>query len=244
MNKQNISSLLNKVKRMSLNLNKLKKAEILWLFNHFCRHGHRYTEHMSCFIAEKPQDSPLQEKIGFLDIESTGLNANFDYVISYAIATNNAKMLGRVLTPKEPLNWKILDKKLLQQFCKDVRNFDRIVVYYGKSSRYRHDLPFLRTRCLKWNLPFPLYKSIVVTDCYDIAKAKLKLHRYRLENVADFMGIPSKGHRLDAEIWQRAKLGHKPSLTHVWEHNKEDVITLRDVYYRLVDHYQKTRISI
>jgi len=51
-----------------INLNRLKKEEILWLFNHYCRHGHRYIEHLACFEKENPP-SPIKEKIGFIDIE-------------------------------------------------------------------------------------------------------------------------------------------------------------------------------
>ncbi len=116
--------------------------------------------------------------------------------------------------------------------------FDRIVVYWGKDRR--HDIPFLRTRCLKWHKEFPLYREIFITDCYDLARNKLRLHRNRLENVCDFFGIPSKAHRLDAEIWQKAKLGHKPSIDHVWEHNKEDVDSLKAIY-ELLDVYSASR---
>jgi len=226
---------------MQLNLQRLKKDEILWLAKHRCRHHHRYIEHTQCFLEEHPEKCPFYERIGFLDIESAGLNANWDIVISYAIKTGN-KILGRVLTPKEATDWNILDKNLMEEFLKDVRQFDRLVVYWGKDRR--HDLPFLRTRALKWGLDFPLYKEIYITDCYDIAKSKLRLHRNRMENVANFLKIPAKGHRLDPEKWQQAKLGNKSALNFVWKHNKEDVETLAKVYDRLVNFVRNSKVSI
>jgi len=225
-----------------LNLNRLKKAEILWLYNHFCRHGHRYIEHPECFKSEKPDMSPLREKVGYLDIETTGLNANWDYIISYAIISNNNKIYGRILTSKEVLDYKKLDKYLMKEFYGEIRTFDRIVVYWGRDRR--HDLPFLRTRCLKWNVNFPLYKEVFINDCYDIVKAKLRLHRNRLENVCDFLNIPSKKHRLDAEIWQKAKLGNKTALKYVWEHNKEDVRSLKRLYERIKEFSGSRKLSI
>lgn len=226
-----------------MNLNNLKKSEILWLYNHFCKHGHRYTEHLNCFETEKPDTSPIRERVGFLDIETTGLNANWDYVISYAIRDEEKdKMLGRTLSKKETLDWNVLDKDLMREFCEDAKKFDKLIVYWGKDRR--HDVPFLRTRSLKWGIRFPFYKEVLLVDCYDIAKAKLRLHRYRLEVVANFLRIPAKDHRLDAAIWQKAKLGHRLSLKYVWEHNKEDVITLERVYNLLKEYYRKTRSSI
>lgn len=224
-----------------LNINRLKKEEILWLWNHYCKHRHRYLIHQSCFISENPRKD-LTERVGHLDIESTGLNANFDFVISWALLSDDGKMYGRVLTSEETLDYDILDKNLTKEFCDAVKNFDRIVVYWGKDRR--HDLPFLRTRSLKWNHQFPMYKDVSVTDAYDIAKNKLRLHRNRLENVCDFLKIPAKIHRLDAEIWQKAKLGHKHSLNHVWEHNKEDVISLKAVYDKLIGFTAHRKVSI
>ena len=224
-----------------INLNRLKKDEILWLWNHYCRHGHRYIEHLNCFLEEKPTDM-IEERIGFLDIETTGLNANWDYIISWAMVDNEGKVYGRVLTKKEVLDWKKLDKKLMKEFSETIKNFDRVVVYWGKDRR--HDLPFLRTRCLKWKVYFPLYREVFVTDMYDIVKGKLRLHRNRLENVCDFLGIPAKEHRLDPDIWQKAKLGDKKSLKWIWLHNLEDVISLKAVYERLNEFSASRKVSI
>jgi len=89
-----------------------------------------------------------------------------------------------------------------------------------------------------------LYKELVVTDMYDIVKSKLRLHANRLENVCDFLGIPAKEHRLDAEMWLRAKLGDKKALDYVWKHNVEDVISLKAVYEKLERYSAKRKVSI
>ena len=225
-----------------LNLNRLKKSEILWLWRHRCRHNHRYLEHLNCFIEEKPEISPLAEHVGYLDIETTGLNANWDYIISYAIIDENDKVYGRTAKRNEVLSPDILDKKLMSEFVKDINKFDRVVVYWGKDRR--HDLPFLRTRCLKWHLDFPMYRDIYVTDVYDIVKAKLRLHRNRMENACEFLGIPAKEHRLDAEMWQKAKLGVKEALDYVWKHNYEDVVSLKKLHETLERFSASRKISI
>jgi len=228
-----------------LNLNRLKKEEIIYLYNHRCKHHHRFIEivHPNCLKEFLKNNNMIQERIGFLDIESTGFNADFDYIISYAIYDEQEdKILGRVLTKKEVLNWKVLDNKLMKEFCRDVRKFDRLVVYWGKDRR--HDLPFLRSRAIKAKADFPLYKEILVTDLYDICKGKLRLHGYRLEHVCKFLNIPAKQHPLDGDMWLRAKLGDKPGLNYVWEHNKEDVVSMREVYWTMEKYARNPKVSI
>ena len=228
---------------MSVKINRLKKEEIIYLYNHRCKHHHRYIEivHPNCCEEFLEKGSPIQEKVGHLDIETTGLNANYDYIISYAIKTED-KTLGRVLTPKEALGWDILDKNLMHDFCKDIRQFDRITVYWGKDRR--HDLPFLRSRCIKARAEFPIYKELCMTDVYDICKNKLRLNYYRLENVCKFLGIPAKQHPLDPEIWKKAKLGDKPSLKYIWLHNEEDCVSLQEVYNVMEKYVRISKTSV
>ena len=233
-------------KRSEINLNHLKKTEILWLWNHRCRHGQRYIHHPHCFHVERngytDEECPVRhEKTGFLDIESTGLKANWDFVISYCIKQLDGKMYEALITPKEIKNY-IFDHNILRQLCIDIKKFDRIVVYWGKDRR--HDLPFLRTRALKWKLNFPLYKEIFVTDAYDMAKSKLSLHSYRLDVVCQFFGIPAKGHKLDPERWQKAQAGCRKSLKWILEHNREDVISLEEAWKKLVPFFRGSKTSI
>ena len=58
-------------------VHRLLKKDIIWLFDHKCKHGHNFAEHYACFLDENPKDSPFQEKQGIFDIETTGLKANW-----------------------------------------------------------------------------------------------------------------------------------------------------------------------
>jgi len=211
-----------------ININKLRKKEILWLYNKRCMaHGCRYIEHPACFERERYDlpDCPIEaEKVGFLDIEE-----------------ENGKIYEDLITPKDIRSF-VFDKYVLLKLCQDIRRFDRVVVHWGKDRR--HDLPFLRTRALKWNREFPLYREIFVTDTYDMAKAKLSLHSYRLESICQFFNIPAKGHRLDPDLWQRAKAGCQKSLKHILEHCREDVIAMELVYKKLVPFFRGNKVSI
>lgn len=181
------------------------------------------------------------EKIGFLDIEASNLSADFGYVFSYALKVIDGPIMGRVLKPNEIKKF-IFDKKLMEELVIDLRQFDRIVTHYGTDRKF--DIPFLRTRCLKYNLDFPCNKSIYVEDTFIMARSKLRLSRNRLENICDFLGIEAKNHKLNPPIWQKAMAGHKASLEYIWLHNKEDVISLEEVWKKIFQYVHHNKISI
>ena len=219
----------------------LKLAEWKYLASHYCRHGHSYLEHYSCLGVENPPDNPIVENIGFLDIEATGLKGNWDFMLCFCLKKLNGEILGRHLTKREILNH-TFDKNLTKELIEAMYPFHRIVVYYGKD--YRYDIPFIRTRAERWKLDFPEYRDKWVVDVYDLVKRKLCLHRNRLETACNLLDIPAKGHRLDPDIWQKAQAGDEKSLAWIFEHCKEDVISLEGAYLRLEKYVGKTRQSI
>jgi uncharacterized protein YprB with RNaseH-like and TPR domain len=218
------------------------KKELVWLGEHMCKHGHSYLEHYSCYLKDAPNiDAPFIERVGFFDIEATNLSADFGYVFSYCIKELDGDIVGRVLKPDEILSY-TFDKKLMKELVDDLKEFDRIVVHYGTDRKF--DLPFCRSRCLKWGIKFPRHLEIYAQDTFTMAKAKLRLSRNRLENICAFFDIPAKGHKLNPSVWQKALAGDKTSLSYIYKHNEEDVISLEAVWKKLSDYYRKSKTSI
>ena len=224
----------------TVNFNRLRKDEILWLFNHYCRHKHRYTEHPTCFL-EECRDGLPKFKMAFVDIETSNLDADFGYIFCYSLKEDGGEIIHRCATPKEIKSYRF-DEGVMKQFLKDIRGFDRLVGYYSKDRRF--DIPYLRTRALKWGLEFPGWRDLLFTDVFDLVKPKLKLHRNRLETACDLLGIPSKEHRLNPEVWQRALAGSIRALEYIQQHCDEDVISLEAVYKRLVNYGSNSKTSI
>lgn len=227
--------------KAKLNPHKLLKRDLIWLHTHYCRHGHTYGSHYACFLEEKPDTAPFQEKIGFFDIEASDLNAGFGYMISYALEELDGPMLGRVLTPKEILSG-TFDRKIIKEAVADIKKFDRVIVHWGKDRRY--DLPFLRSRALKFGVDFPLYKEVFCQDTWDMCKAKLCLKSNGLKYVCKFLGITVKTHPLIPEVWQLAGIGRQKELNHIWEHNKEDVQSTQALWKKLHEFVPKSKTSI
>lgn len=208
-------------------LQKLSKSDIIKLSGKKGKDGKYVLE-----LREIPPNLP-EERIGFLDIEASGLTATFGYMFTYCIKELDGKLISNSATPQEIRNF-TFDKRLMQDLIDDLRKFDRVVVQYG--SDYKFDVPFLRTRAVKYGLDFPIHKEIFITDTHAILKAKFKLHSNRLETACQFFDIDAKGHRLNPTIWNRALAGDKKALDYILEHNKEDVISLEALYKKICDY--------
>lgn len=211
-----------------MRLDKLKKAEIIWMENHKCKHGHTFLAHRACYIGQYPDK---KERIGFLDIEASNLNATFGIILSYCIKKEDGEILEALVTP-EDLKSGNMDKNVLISLLADLEKFDRIVVYYGTQGRF--DIPMVRSRALYHGLDFPGYKSLRVTDVWDMVRYKLRLHRNSLKVACEFLDIPAKAHLIKTEQWLRALSGNKKALQYILTHNREDVVATELLFKRLV----------
>lgn len=225
---------------MKFNLRKLRKDEIIWLYEHNCKHGHSYIEHPACYYSEAPEDAPLQEKIGILDIETTSLVATFGWTLCWAIKELDGPLYWASVTPGEIKKFDF-DKRIITDFTKMMKKFDRFVVHWGKDRR--HDIPFLRTRAVKHNIPFPGYGEHYVIDTWDIFKGKFRGHSNRLQAWCEFFDIPAKEHKLSPAIWHRAQVGCQKSLDHILEHCKEDVVSTEQVFKKIRHYVREGKTS-
>lgn len=221
---------------LSLTKSERKKREIFR-----CIHRHNGLSHSNCY----DEKNGLIEKVGFLDIEATHLKAPWGIVLTYCIKELGGKLIARSVTRQELYHEKY-DKELLKDLINDIKQFTRIVVQYGTDRKF--DLPFLRTRAVKWKLDFPTYKSLFVTDTHTILKNKFCLHRNSQEVACDFFGIPAKQHKLKPNIWTGMISGNpriiQKTLNYVLTHNKEDVISLEKLYKKINVFVPRSKTSI
>ena len=216
-------------------ITQISKDELVDRLNFRCSHRHNGVDHWDCY----DQQNGGPERVGFLDIESTNLKASFGIVLTYCIKADGGEIIENSVRPTE-LRRKVYDKRLMSDFCSHVRKFDRLITWYGN----KFDIPFLRTRCLLYGLPFPLYKECLHTDAYLVARHKLKLHSNRLGAVSEFFGIPAKEHPLNPEMWLGCLSGDKKAIDFVLTHNREDVVSLEAVWGRIQAHSRLAKTSI
>lgn len=210
-------------------VHRMRKEEIVWLGNHKCEHGHTYLEHYTCYL----KDNPIKVRIGFFDIETSNLDANFGIILAYWFKeANKEKFHGGYINSRDVIHDEEPDRNLVIKLIDDLRKFDLVFTYYGT----KFDLPFCRTRALHMGLDFPLFGTIKHKDVYYIIKNKFKLHRNRLEVACrELLGETRKSH-FDGNMWRRAVQGDKKSLTYISDHCKDDVRDLEDLTNKVLDY--------
>lgn len=164
-----------------------------------------------------------------LDLETTDLEADRGVIL--CACYESSKQPGKVQTIRQDETnptWKKGDrgddKELVKQVLKLVRSHDVVVAHNGS----RFDLPFLRTRALRWGL-IPL-KDVKLVDPCTIAWRKFRLRSNRLGAIADYVGIKDKKTPLDMSVWAAATLrGSKKAMDLIVTHCIADIKVLRGV---------------
>lgn len=227
-----------------LNLNRLSKKEILWLYNNRCSaHNMRYIEHPSCYEKEKPKCSMVDERVGFLDLECSNLDANWGIVLSWCIKEKGSnKIYSDIITKKDVEKFPTdqTDKRIVTHLIQEIQNFDRIVAHFGR----RFDIPYMRTRALIMGLDFPAFGSIKNDDTWVFAKKKLKLNSNRLDTIEMALFGEAKKTKLMSKYWIGAARGDADCLKYIMEHNIQDVLTLERIWFKLKDFSSNTSCSI
>jgi len=212
----------------SINPHTMKKAEMLVFLTGRCKHGHKYFAHPACFNREQKHIP----RIGYLDIETSNLDANYGIILTYCIKVRDEDKIYKGVIDTEELKEGKFDKSLCKQLIKDMLKFDVIMGYWSTG----FDIPFIRARCLKWHLNFPIYKSIEHKDIYYMVKRLMKLNRRSLEVATKHLGIKGKNHVL-GDAWMKAVMCtgeiQKKALDYILEHNIRDVEITEKLHKRL-----------
>ena len=224
---------------MKIPIRKLRKMDMVWLAENFCRHGHTYLAHYSCFLSEKPDTSPMKENMGIFDIETTGLKANWSHMLSWCMKEQGKNVIhSDLITSREARDKN--DKRIVKSAIKEIEKYDRIIGYYSM----RFDIPYVRTRALHHGFDFPKYRDLYHTDLYFIARSKFALHSNRLGAICQYFGIEAKNHPMTPDLWQRAGAGKEEALETILTHCKEDVDSTDKVFTLLFDHMLVSKRSI
>ena len=115
------------------------------------------------------------------------------------------------------------DQALTETLQYQISQADAVVAHFGDG----HDMPMIRTRCLKWGLG-PL-KPVVQIDTWKIAKRQFKLFNNKLDYIAQFLGQSQKI-ETDFDLWKRVMAGDPKARREMLRYNKEDVRVLNRVW--------------
>lgn len=214
-----------------------------------CIHRHTIKEHPSCFkkglikeykpiinkeehkhkveLSSKPWYKEDGLRVGYFDIETDNLNADFGTMLSWVIKEKDGAYHYDVIT-KDDLFSGVYDKRIVESFLKELKRYDIIMGYYSTG----FDLPFVRAKALHYELPFPGYGDIYHWDLYYTVRNKLKISRKSLDNACDFLNIPGKT-QIDKSCWRKGKYGDEESLAYILDHNLADCKILEELHNKL-----------
>ena len=117
------------------------------------------------------------------------------------------------------------DKKMLAEFSKILAKADEVIGHNGD----RFDIPWLRTRCLKHGIQFPVYVRSL--DTLKKCRSMFNFQSNKLDYIASFLGF---GHKVDTggmELWDKIILNRdKEAMAKMIHYCDHDVVLLEDVY--------------
>jgi uncharacterized protein YprB with RNaseH-like and TPR domain len=217
------------------NIKNANKKQYQWLYEHGCNHRHRFTNHFSCFL--KQYD--VGEKVGFLDIETSNLKANFGIVLCWCILTEDGTLYEDWLSENDVLSG-YEDRRVVNSCIEKMRTFDRVITHFGTY----FDIPFLRSRALIHGIDFPEYGELYHTDVWKISKSKLCIHSNRQDVIAESLRGKTVKTRIAHPAWRKAMMGNEEAIMEVIDHCEHDVEDLKSNYITLSPFIRETRTSI
>ena len=222
-----------------------------------CVHRHSIETHPACFAQgrinyefkddrewERATGTPWytfpEYKIGYFDLETDGLKADFGTALTWCVKEKGGKIASGVIKKQELFNEVDVDKRVLQDLADELSKYKIIVTFFGT----RFDVPFVRTKAIKYGIRGVFeYGNTYHFDLFYTAKSKLNLSRKTLDNICDYLGIEGKT-PINKEVWRRAKYGNKRALNEVLRHNEGDVMITEKLHEELLPFRKWIRTSV
>jgi len=214
-----------------LDINKLKKSDILWLVNHRCSHHHDYLSHIKC--AERDNVPFVSDKVLLFDLE-TSYNLGAFWGKSWETDIVSITEYGKILCfAGKWLDGKMMfygwnEKRLLRELWKLFDEADVVVAHNGK----QFDVKWATTKFIQYGLPHP--SKYKVFDTLKEAKKQLYLPSYKLNDISDYFGLGQKVEHEGLSLWKKCIKGDKKARKKMELYNIRDVALLEKLYYKLV----------
>lgn len=174
------------------------------------------------------------EDIGYLDIETSGLNADFDIMLSWAnfrrnIKTGKTSVSYDFLEKKDfDLGYKeknadLIDKRITESVIAEMSECDLLIGHWF-IGKHRHDVPFIRTRAAMNNIPgLPKHRQVRYGDTQKWGSLLFRLHSNGLDSIAQMFNVSTTKTRLEGKIWKNACIGIPKDMKYIVDHNIKDV---------------------
>jgi uncharacterized protein YprB with RNaseH-like and TPR domain len=174
------------------------------------------------------------EKTLLLDIEASNLFSNIGTIICIGIFDpQNFKepLIYFVRKPEEEI-------KALEWFEEKLAENNYFVLSGWNIKNY--DIPFIHGRAVKLNFDFFNLTKLQIIDLLEIARAAVKIHSYKMEDVCRWLGIAYspelRGYDVD-EFYHRCLAGDAASEEKIKNRCKTDLVALARLFEKLKPYF-------
>ncbi len=206
------------------------------------------SDHKACFATGDVIDRRVDKtipwykeegiRIGYLDIESDSLVANFGTALTWCVKEKDGPIAYDIIKKDDLFNG-LEDINLISSLIEELKKYRIIVSYYGTG----FDVPFARTKALHYGLNFPSYAELYHFDLYYTVKSKLSLRRNSLDQACEYLNIEGKT-PINPKYWRAGKYGEPEALEKILEHNMGDVAILEELHNQLTPFAKWTKKSV
>lgn len=223
-------------------LSGIPKDRIVWMDTHRCTtHRHTYLEHRRCYIRE--QLGIKEERIGFLDIETSALDATWGCVLCWCILDEDGKIYKDYVTKDDIDRYGRtgkIDKRILRTFVETSARFDRFVTHNGA----RFDVPFLRTRAVICGERFPTYGAVYHIDTLVALWKKFRLSANGLGAATQMLRGKTEKNHLSQALLHEFLRGKDWARKFVVNHCERDVRDTKELFKIVSPYIRITKTSI
>jgi DNA polymerase III alpha subunit (gram-positive type) len=190
-------------------------------------------------------------KTAVYDIETTGLYADFGYILSCCfkdVDSGEIKVFRLDETKifqehyslykadkksgfNDPEFWDVIDIELVDMIRKEFEKYNLVLTWNGKW----FDEMFLHTRLLRCGLP-GLNPGVKHMDVMQLGKRVLKTRSMKQDAIKNFLRIDEEPDTHSWAQWRMAAAGIKEGFDFVCDHNIKDVEQLHQIAQKLRDH--------
>lgn len=186
-------------------------------------------------MTEKYQERNIH-KIGYLDVETSGLAGDFDFLLTNAILVRdidnkdkNELRIARINQDdfdraKKDHDARTVDSRILKIIIKQISDIDLLVGHWF-IGKHRHDIPFLRTRCAINRIKgFPHYGMVRYGDTQKWGSTIHRLSSNGLEKTSLAYNAHIHKTPVNQKQWVNAGMfGFKEDVDYIMDHNIKDV---------------------
>ncbi len=174
------------------------------------------------------------ETIGYLDIETSGLTADFDIMLTWANCIRDVKT-GKTrieydFVERSDFDYAykkrdadLVDRPITESVIESINQCDLLIGHWF-IGKHRHDIPFIRARCAINSVPhFPKHRQVRYGDTQKYSALLYRIHSNGLDSDARMFNLNIHKTPVDGKVWKNACMGIKEDVQTVLTHNIIDV---------------------